>query len=37
MEDQIGSPEKYSIKNSYTKNMFYLNEKKKTYDKNVSY
>ena len=36
MEDQICSPEKYSIKNSYNKNIFYLNEKK-THDKNVSY
>ena len=28
MKDQICSPEKYSIKNSYNKNNFYLNEKK---------
>ena len=28
MEDQICSPEKYSMKNSYNKNIFYLNEKK---------
>ena len=27
MEDQICSPEKYSMKNSYNKNIFYLNEK----------
>ena len=27
MEDQICSPEKYSMKNSYKKNVFYLNEK----------
>ena len=26
MEDQICSPEKYSMKNSYDKNIFYLNE-----------
>ena len=37
MEDQICSPEKYSIKNSYNKNIFYLDEKKQTCDKNVSY
>ena len=36
MENQICSTEKYSIKNSYNKNIFYLNEKK-IYDKNVSY
>ena len=35
MEDQIRSPEKYSMKNSYNKNIFFLNEKK--YDKNVAY
>ena len=28
MEDQICSPQKYRIKNSYNKNIFYLNEKK---------
>ena len=28
MEDQIWLPEKYSMKNSYDKNIFYLNEKK---------
>ena len=28
MEDQICSPEKYSMKNSHNKNVFYLNEKK---------
>ena len=27
MEDQICSPEQYSMKNSYNKNKFYLNEK----------
>ena len=37
MEDQICSPEKYSTKKSYNKNIFYLNEKKYIYDKNVSY
>ena len=31
MEDQICSPEKYSIKDSYNKNIFYLNEKKHEY------
>ena len=36
MEDQISSPEKYSMKNSYNKNIFYLNEKN-IYDKNISY
>ena len=36
MEDQICSPYMYSIKNSYNKNIFYLNEEK-TCDKNVSY
>ena len=36
MEDQICSPEKYSMKNSYTKNIFYWNEKIYN-DKNVSY
>ena len=36
MEDQICSPEKYSKKNSYDKNIFYLNEKN-IYDKNISY
>ena len=36
MEDQICSPEKYSMKNSYNKNIFYLNEKN-MYDKNISY
>ena len=30
MEDQIWSPEKYSMKNSYNKNTFYLN-KRNTY------
>ena len=28
---------KYSKKNSYNKNIFYLNGKKYIYDKNVSY
>ena len=37
MEDQICSPEKYSIKNSYKKNIFYSIEKKYVYDDNVSY
>ena len=37
MEDQICSREKYSMKNSYDKNIFYLNEKKIIYDKNISY
>ena len=36
MEDQICSSEKYSMKNSYNKNIFYLNEKN-IYDKNISY
>ena len=27
MEDQIWSPEKYSMKNSYNKNTFYLNKR----------
>ena len=36
MEDQICSPEKYSTKNPYNKNIFYLNEKN-IYDKNISY
>ena len=36
MEDHIRSPEKFSMKNSYNKNRFYLNEKN-MYDKNVSY
>ena len=36
MEDQIWLPEKYSMKNSYDKNIFYLNEKN-LYDKNISY
>ena len=36
MEDQICSREKYSMKNSYNTNIFYLNEKN-IYDKNVSY
>ena len=36
MQDQICSPEKYSIKNSYNKNIIYLNEKN-IYDKNISY
>ena len=36
MEDQISSPEKYSMKNSYNKHIFYLNEKNK-YDQNISY
>ena len=29
MEDQICSPEKYSMKNSYNINIFYLNQKTK--------
>ena len=36
MEDQICSPEKYSMKSPYKKNTFYLNEKN-IYDENVSY
>ena len=36
MEDQICSPEKYSMKNWYHKNITYLNEKN-IYDKNASY
>ena len=36
MEDQICSPEKHSMKNSYNKNIFYLNEKN-SFDENVSY
>ena len=36
MEDQMCSPEKYLMKNSYKKNIFYLNEKY-IYDKNISY
>ena len=36
MEDQTCLPEKYSMKNSYNKNIFYLNEKN-ICDKNVSY
>ena len=36
MEDQICLPENYSMKNSYNKNIFYLNEKD-IYDKNISY
>ena len=36
MEGQICSPEKYSMKNSYNKYLFYLNEKD-IYDKNISY
>ena len=28
MEDQICLPEKYSMKNSYDKKIFYLNKKK---------
>ena len=28
MEDQICSPDKYSMKNSYNKNIFYLNKEK---------
>ena len=36
IEDQICSPEKYSMKNSYNKSIFYLNEKN-IYDKNISY
>ena len=36
MEDPICSPEKYSMKDSYNKKIFYLNEKN-VYDKNVSY
>ena len=35
-EDQICSPEKYSLKNLYNKNKFYLNEKN-IYDQNISY
>ena len=31
MEDQICSPEKYSMKYSYDKNMFYLLESKYIY------
>ena len=31
MEDQRCSPEKYSLKNSCIKNIFYLNEKKYIY------
>ena len=27
MDDQVCLPEKYSMKNSYNKNIFYLNEK----------
>ena len=36
MEDKICSSEKYSMKNSYNKNVFSWNEKN-MYDKNVSY
>ena len=36
MEDQTCSPEKYSMKNLYNENIFYLNEKS-IYDKSVSY
>ena len=36
MDDQVCLPGKYSMKNSYNKNIFYLNEKN-MYDKNVSY
>ena len=36
MEGQTCSPEEYSMKNSYNKNMLYLN-KKNIYDKNISY
>ena len=36
MEDQICLPEKYSMKNSYKKDIFYCNENN-IYDKNVSY
>ena len=36
MDDQICSPQKYSMKNSCNKNIFYLNEKN-IHDKNVSY
>ena len=35
MEDQICSSEKYSMKNSYNKNIFYLNEKN-IYDETIS-
>ena len=37
MGDQMSSPEKYLTKNSYNKKIFYLNEKKKMYNKTVSY
>ena len=41
MEDQMCSPEKYWMKNSWNKKIFLLNEKKKnqkkTYDKNISH
>ena len=33
----MSSPEKYLTKNSYNKKIFYLNEKKKMYNKTVSY
>ena len=36
MEDQICLPEKYLMKNSYNKNIFYSIEKN-IYDNNVSY
>ena len=36
MEDQICSSEKYSIKNSYNNNIFYLNEKN-ICDQNIAY
>ena len=35
MEDQMLSPEKYSMKNSFNKIIFYLNEKNMC-DKNIS-
>ena len=35
MEDFICLPEKYSVKHSYNKNIFYLNDKN-IYDQNAS-
>ena len=35
MEDQVCSSEKYSMKNSYNKNIIYLNEKN-IYDETIS-
>ena len=35
MEDQMCSSEKFSMKNSYNKNIFYLNEKNN--DKSICY